>query len=97
MFDRKGLLNSRQILSEYIARHAVILHEKKTFFERYQQTILSVIFILFILFIVLLFVNFLIILQKNAQIEKMKLDLDRCSDELLNMKDKLAFFEQSDE
>jgi hypothetical protein len=35
MFDRKGLLNSRQILSEYIARHAVILHEKKTFFERY--------------------------------------------------------------
>jgi hypothetical protein len=97
MFDRKGLLESRLVLSEYIARHAVIFHEKRTFFERYQQTILSAVFILFVLFIVFLIVNFMIISQKNTQIKKIGLELEECSDELSNVKDKLAVLEHSDE
>lgn len=97
MFDRKGLMESRLILSEYIARDAVILHEKKSFIESYQQSILSIVFIVFILLLLLLVISFFIDAQKNAQIKKMEAELEECSDELAMIKEKLSLIEQVDE
>ena len=97
MFDRKGLMESRLILSEYIAHNAVILHEKKTFFERYQQSVLNVIFIIFILFVFLLVISFFIVVQKNTQLKKKEAELEECSDELAMIKEKLFLIEQTNE
>ncbi|MDD5717988.1 MAG: ABC transporter substrate binding protein [Sulfuricurvum sp.] len=87
MFDRKALMDSRIILSEYVARNAHILHEEKTFFERYQEVILSVIFILFILFFVFTFIVFLVIYQKNAKLKEIEAKLLSCQE---NLSDKVT-------
>lgn len=86
MFDRKALMESRLILSEYIAHDSVILHEKKTFFERYQHNIMNTIFILFVFFLLFLLIVFLISLQKNAYIKRLEKELQVCSDEVENQK-----------
>ena len=83
MFDRKALMESRLILSEYIARDAVILHEQKSFFERYQQTILNTLFILVIFFLLFMLIFFLISLQKKAYIKQLENQLHECSRQLL--------------
>lgn len=97
MFDRKGLMESRLILSEYIARDAVILHEKRTFFERYQQSILNTVFIIVVFFLLLAVIGILLLLQKNTQLKKMESDLEESYKELRIIKEKIALAEQYDE
>jgi len=97
MFDRKALMESRLILSEYIARDAVILHEKMSFIERYQQSILNGVFILVIFFLLFLLITFLISRQKNAHIKRLEKELHRCSEEVTMQKEKLNVLEAIDE
>lgn len=97
MFDRKALMESRLILSEYIARDAVILHEKISFMERYQQSILNGVFILVIIFLLFLLITFLISRQKNAHIKRLEQELHRCSEEVTMQKEKLNVLEVIDE
>ena len=97
MFDRKALMESRLILSEYIARDAVILHEKISFMERYQQSILNGVFILVIIFLLFLLITFLISRQKNAHIKRLEQELHRCSEEVMMQKEKLNVLEVIDE
>lgn len=95
MFDRHALMESRLILSEYIARNAIILHEDKTFFERYQQVILNTIFIFFLLFLIFLVFVFFITSQKNSKMKHLQESLDGCSSELKIVKEKLSSSNQS--
>jgi len=97
MFDRKALTESRLILSEYIRRNAVILHENKTFFERYEHVILNTFFILFVFFLLFLLVVFLIALQKNALLKTLKINLENCTGELAMMKEKFSLFKNKNE
>lgn len=97
MFDRKALMESRLILSEYIAHDSVILHEKKTFFERYQHNIMNAIFILFVFFLLFLLIVFLISLQKNAYIKRLEKELQECSDAIEHQNNKLMAIEGVDE
>ena len=97
MFDRSALMESRLILSEYIAHDSIILHEKKSFFERYQQNILNAIFILFIFFLLFLLIVFLISLQKHAHIKILEKELKECSDEVVLQKEKLTLLEAVNE
>lgn len=76
MFDHKALKDKRLILSEYIAHDAVILHKEKSLFERYYEIILDVMFITFVLFFVFIIAVIFIMVQKNNQIEKLKIDLE---------------------
>lgn len=96
MFDQKSLMESRLVLSEYIARDAVIFHENKTFVERHQQDILNTVFIVFVLFFVLLVIGILLMLQKNTQIKNVESDLEESIKEVSTLKEKLAL-KQSDE
>lgn len=95
MFDRKALMKSRLILSEYIARDAVLLHDKKTFLERYQHIILNTFFIVLVLFLLFLLIVFFIALQKNAQLKKLEAALEERSDEVSILKEKLVLMEQA--
>lgn len=97
MFDRQALMESRLILSEYIARDSLIVHEEKSFFERYQQNILNGAFILFVFFLLFLLIVFLISLQKNAYIKRLERELKECSDEVVLQKEKLTALETVDE
>jgi hypothetical protein len=95
MFDRNELVKSRLILSTYTARNAIILHEKKDFFEKYQQIILNTAFILFILFPIFIIVIYFIFMQKNAYLREMEVSLEESSSELSMIKNKLALIEES--
>lgn len=97
MFDHEALVESRLILSEYIARGAVIIHREKTFFEHYQETILSVIFILFALFLLFAVLVFFVTIQKNAKIKKLETELQENSAELLTAREKLFRIEEANE
>lgn len=79
MFDRRALMESRLILSEYIAREAVIIHEDKTFFEMHQADIMNAFFLFFILFLIFLVVIFFISLQKSKELRIMKKSLQQGS------------------
>ncbi|MDO9208829.1 MAG: diguanylate cyclase [Sulfuricurvum sp.] len=94
MFDHKALMESRLILSEYIARDAVILHDKKTFLERYQHIILNTFFIILVLFLLFLLIVFFIALQKNTQLKKLEATLEERSAEVSTLKEKLILMEQ---
>lgn len=97
MFDRNALVESRLILSEYTARDAIILHEEKTFFERYQETILNVVFIFVIFFLLFMVIVFFIAVQKNDQLKKLQRDLEERSDELATLKERVNSSDDSDE
>ncbi|OHE11087.1 MAG: hypothetical protein A3J96_00510 [Sulfurimonas sp. RIFOXYC2_FULL_36_7] len=97
MFDRRSLLESRLILSEYSARNAIILHENKTFFEQYQEMILNAVFIFFIFFLLFMVIVFFIAVQKNDQLEKLKTELEECSSELLRIKERVNTSDDFDE
>lgn len=90
MFDRHALMESRLILSEYIARDAIILHEKQSFVERYQQSILNAAFILLIFFLLFMLIVFLVTLQKNGRIKRLEKELEECSEVVKIQKDKLS-------
>ncbi len=87
MFDRRALMNSRLILSEYIARQSVIVHEEKTFLEIYQEEILNALFLLFILFFVFLVVTFFISLQKSKELKEVKQSLNNALLEIESIKE----------
>lgn len=97
MFDRHSLVDSRLILSEYTSRNAIILHENKTFFERYQEMILNGVFIFFILFLLFMVIVFFIAVQKNDQLNRLKADLEESSAELSTLKKRLNSSDDSDE
>lgn len=97
MFDRKAVMDSRLVLSEYTARGAVILHKEKTFFDRYQETILGIIFVLLTLFVIIILISFFIILQKNAQIKRLEEALEESASESGALKNEKATYEQSKE
>jgi len=97
MFDRDSLVRSRLILSEYTARDAIILHEEKTFFERYQETILNGVFIFFIFFLLFMVIVFFIAVQKNDQLKKLQSDLEERSDELATLKERVNSNDDLDE
>lgn len=97
MFDRNALVESRLILSEYTARDAILLHEEKTFFERYQETILNVVFIFVIFFLLFMVIVFFIAVQKNDQLKKLQRDLEERSDELATLKESVNSSDNSDE
>lgn len=80
MFDHQALKDKRLILSEYIVHDAVILHKEKSFFERYYEMMLDAMFITFVLFFVFIVAVIFIIVQKNNQIEKLKIDLEEKND-----------------
>lgn len=86
MFDRRALMESRLILSEYIARDAVIAHEDKTFFETHQEDVLNAFFLFIILFLVFVVIVFFISMQKSKQLHKMTEDLKICQSELESIK-----------
>lgn len=86
MFDRKALMEARLILSEYIARQSVIVHEEKTFFESHQEDILNAFFLFFILFLIFLVVVFFMSMQKSKEIDKITENLKRCQSELESIK-----------
>ncbi len=94
MFDRQALMQSRLILSEYTAHNAIILHEQKSFFEKYQQIVLNTVFILIILFLIFLIISYFIAAQKKAYLRKLEAALEENSTELLMMKEKLALMER---
>ncbi|MDD2267372.1 diguanylate cyclase [Sulfuricurvum sp.] len=97
VFDQKALMQARLILSEYIARDSVILHGKRTFFEQHQQAILNGTFILFGVFLLYIVISFFMMLQKNSHIKNIGSELKECSDELSQVKEKLALLEHPDE
>jgi hypothetical protein len=97
MFDRKALTASRLILSEYIARNAIIVNENKTFFEKYQQVILNFMFIGLILFLVVLVAVYFLIAHKKAQIEQLSEKLDACDSEILRLNEKHSNIDTNDE
>lgn len=90
MFDRRSLVDSRLILSQYTARNAIILHEEKTFFDRYQEMILNVMFIALILFFIFLMMIYFVLGAKKNKIKLLENQLDECSSELLELKSKHA-------
>jgi len=76
MFDHDALKRSRLILSEYIARDALVLHKEKSVFERFHEAILDMMFIAFVLFFVFTVAVIFIIHQKNNRIKKLKTALE---------------------
>lgn len=82
IFDREALLDSRIILSEYITRNALILNEKKSFMQRYEEYILSVIFTLFILFVIFMIVVFFVSREKKSELEETKKSLINLQNDL---------------
>ncbi len=96
MFDHKALRDARLILSEYIARNAVIINGEKTFFIRYQQTIFNTIFILLVIFFLFVLITFLIILQKKEQLKQLKESLEERSVELSMLKEKCVLKESNE-
>lgn len=69
MFDRRSLVDSRLVLSEYTARNAIIIHEEKTFFEQHQEMILNGMFIALTLFFIFLIIVYFVIGQKRMEIK----------------------------
>lgn len=97
MFDRKALVRSRLILSEYTARKAIILHENKTFFEKHQEGILNVVFIMAIIIFLFLLFLFFILRQKKEQIKKLASELENCSSEFSLFDNKFSKSEMNNE
>lgn len=89
MFDRKALITSRLILSEYTARNAIIINDGKTFFEKYQQIILNFMFIGLILFLLFIVAIYFIIAQKKGQIVTLIEELNTCASEVVHLKSAL--------
>ncbi|MFH0708921.1 MAG: diguanylate cyclase [Pseudomonadota bacterium] len=94
IFDRRALIESRLILSEYTARNAIILNEKKNFFEQHQEMILNTLFIVMTLFLIFLIIVYFVALQKKSHLHQVESELDECSTELLVLKEKLALMKQ---
>lgn len=74
MFDRKALIRSRLVLSEYTARNATMLYPEKSFFDLYQNLLVNVMFILFLLLLIFSVFAFFLFREKNRQIEFHKHD-----------------------
>ncbi len=97
MFDRRALVSSRLILSEYTARNSIILHENKTFFETHQEMILNAIFIFVSFFLLFIVIVFFIAVQKNDQYKKIKNALEEKSAELEKLKNRESPDDDNDE
>ena len=97
IFDRRALIESRLILSEYTARNAIVLYEKKNFFEQHQEMILNTLFILMTLFLIFLIIIYFVSLQKKVHLHQVEAELEVCSAELLMVKKKLALMKQQNE
>ena len=95
MFDHQEVRDSRLILSEYTARNAIILHGQKSFFEKYQQTVLNTVFILIILFLIFLIIIYFIALKKKSHLHAVEKQLEETSAELSLIKNKLALIEHA--
>lgn len=76
MFDRRAVLQSRIVLSEYVARNATILYPEKSFFDRYQPILLNTLFVLFVALLIFIVFSFFLFLEKNRQIEALNSDFD---------------------
>lgn len=94
IFDRRALIESRLILSEYTARNAIVLHEKKNFFEQHQEMILNSLFIFMTLFLIFLIIIYFVALQKKEHLRQVEAELEVSSTELLVVKKKLALMKQ---
>ena len=97
MFDRRALVSSRLILSEYTARNSIILHENKTFFETHQEMILNSIFIFVSFFLLFIVMAFFIVVQKNDQYKKLKNALEESTAELEKLKKREVSYNDNDE
>jgi ABC-type uncharacterized transport system substrate-binding protein len=97
MFDRKALMDARLILSEYIARDAIIFHQDKSFVEKYQAEIVNVMFVFLVIFLIFVLMVFLITVHKNRRLKMLELSLQECNIESEKLKQRLALIEADDE
>lgn len=71
VFDKSALNQSRVVLSEYVARQSVLLHQERTFFEQYQELLLNMVFIVLIFLFVFLIFIFFIHVEKKRELKEL--------------------------
>ena len=97
MFDRQVVMKSRLILSAYIARHAIILHEKSDFFEKNKKIIMDLFFVFFIFILVFMLGVYFVTRQKKAYVVSLEERLEEQSFELERMQQRLSIRGKRDE
>lgn len=95
MFDHNALVDARLVLSEYIARNAIILHGEQTFFERYSNEILSFIFTIMVAMALALAVALFMNIDLKRKINLLKQKSDRSSVELHTIRRRITFEEEA--
>jgi PAS domain S-box-containing protein len=70
IFNRKELVNSKLILSEYTARNAIIFNEEESFYIRHQELIRNAFLVLFALVILSFTIIYFISKEKKQALEE---------------------------
>ena len=94
VFDHEALVGSRVILSEYIKRNAKVLHDEKSFSEKYHSLILEFLFLLCTALLILITIFFLVAAQKRRQCSELRKESKEAATQLERHRIRLSHLEE---
>jgi hypothetical protein len=81
-FDQSALIGSRLILSEYIARNAVMLNQSKTLIERHVTLLLNTLFLFSVFMMIVLFILYWTVTSKQRKLARAERERDELRDQV---------------